>query len=252
MLMKASGWNWPLFMAFIRWPLLMLAGAMVILLYRWSGIEVGLYAGAVWATLTVSLVNLICLALLLWRGRVERFRLRDLMGFRRGSLWRDLGAGLGISLLLFALMVGTVAATFLLIQTVRGPLTFAQLYLGDADFSLALPWWLAAVSAIVFPVLNAPVEELQYRGYAQPRLIARSGSVWLGIGLTAVAFGLQHTAFAFTLAAMPLFVVGFFVWGLGAGWIAHRQQRLAPLIIAHFISNLSFGVVPLIFALQGG
>jgi uncharacterized protein len=252
MLVRTAGWRWPLLMAFIRWPLLMLASAMVILIYRWSGIEVGLYAGAVWATLTVSLVNLLCLLLLLWRGRVERLRLRDLMGFRRDRLWRDLGAGVAISLLLFAFMLGGVLATFFLMQVVSGPLPFEQVYLGDADFSLALPWWLAVVSAIVFPVLNAPVEELQYRGYAQPRLIARSGSVWLGIGVTAVGFGLQHTAFAFTLAAMPLFVIGYFAWGLGAGWIAQRQQRLAPLIIAHFISNLSFGVVPLFFVLQGG
>lgn len=251
MLVKVSGWSWPLFMAFMRWPLLLLAGAVVISLYRWSGVEVGLYAGAIWATLTVSLVNLLCLALLLWRGQVEHFRLRDLMGFRRDRLWRDLGAGMAISLLLFAFMLGGVLAAFFLMQVVSGPLPFEQVYLGAADFSLALPWWLAVVSAVVFPVLNAPVEELQYRGYAQPRLIARSGSVWLGIGVTAVAFGLQHTAFAFTLAAMPLFVAGFFVWGLGAGWIAYRQQRLAPLIIAHFISNFSFGVVPLIYVLQG-
>lgn len=87
MLVRTADWHWPLLVAFIRWPLLTLAGAIVILIYHWSGIEVGLYAGAVWATLTVSLVNLLCLALLLWRGRVERFRLRDLMGFRRDWVW---------------------------------------------------------------------------------------------------------------------------------------------------------------------
>lgn len=88
-------------------------------------------------------------------------------------------------------------------------------------------------------------------GYAQPRLIAASGSVWPGIGIQAAGFGLQHAAFAYTLSAAPLFVVGFFIWGFGAGLIANRQKRLAPLIVAHFISNLSFGVVPLVFMLSG-
>lgn len=103
---------------------------------------------------------------------------------------------------------------------------------------------------MVFPILNAPVEELQYRGYAQSRLIAASGSVWFGIGITAIGFGLLHMAFGFTLSYALMLSVGFFIWGLGAGIIAYRQQRLSPLIIAHFVSNLSFGIIPLFFILR--
>jgi membrane protease YdiL (CAAX protease family) len=158
-------------------------------------------------------------------------------------------------MVLYALLMGGVVAMLLAVQKISG-LPFEQTYMFDADFSFEeLPQWLmvitAIISGVVFPIFNAPVEELQYRGYAQSRLIAASGSVWLGICIPALGFGLQHAAFAYTLSATPAFAVGFFLWGIGAGIIAYRQKRLAPLIIAHFISNLSFGIVPLFFMLRG-
>ncbi len=125
------------------------------------------------------------------------------------------------------------------------------------DFSIIdLPQWLmgiyAIIAGVIFPLLNAPVEELQYRGYAQSRSIIASRRVWAGICVPALGFGLQHIAFGFTLYAAIMYSIGFFLWGLGAGTIAFRQRRLFPLIIAHFISNLSFGIMPLFFILRGG
>ena len=156
-------------------------------------------------------------------------------------------------MVLLALLMGGMFAMLLVVQEISG-LPFERVAMGDTDTPFALPQWvmvfMATIAAVVFPVLNAPIEELQYRGYAQPRLVAASGSVWLGIGIPAIGFGLQHTAFAYTLASAPAFAAGFFLWGIGAGVIAYRQKRVAPLVIAHFISNLSFGVVPLFFVLR--
>ena len=73
----------------------------------------------------------------------------------------------------------------------------------------------------------------------------------MGVLVTAAGFGLQHLVFAVTPAAALAYVAGFFLWGLGASMIAHRQGRLVQLIVAHFISNLSFGVIPLFF-IDGG
>jgi membrane protease YdiL (CAAX protease family) len=110
---------------------------------------------------------------------------------------------------------------------------------------------MAVVSAVAFPLLNPLVEELHYRGYTQPRLVAASHSIPTGIFLTAIGFGLQHVVFAVTVSSALAYAAGFFLWGLGAGFIFHRQHRLVPLIVAHFISNLSFGVIPLLMISQG-
>jgi membrane protease YdiL (CAAX protease family) len=121
-------------------------------------------------------------------------------------------------------MLGGIFVIVFAIQIIAG-LTFEQIFVGDSDFSfIVLPQWLtviyAIIAGVVFPILNAPVEELQYRGYAQSRLIAASGSVWLGICISAIGFGLQHMVFGFTLSVAFMYSVGFFIWGLGAGIIA--------------------------------
>lgn len=43
------------------------------------------------------------------------------------------------------------------------------------------------------------------------------------------------------------YAVAFFLWGLGAGMIVQRQRRLFPVIVAHFVGNLFFGLAPLFF-----
>jgi membrane protease YdiL (CAAX protease family) len=133
----------------------------------------------------------------------------------------------------------------------RGFADLERVFVGNADFSFALPSWLAVISAVAFPLLNPLVEELHYRGYTQTRLVHALHSLPAGIVLTAVGFGLQHVVFAVTLPSALAYAAGFFLWGLGAGFIYQRQGRLVPLIIAHFISNLSFGVIPLIMLSRG-
>ncbi|PWA11211.1 hypothetical protein DCC39_09565 [Pueribacillus theae] len=44
-----------------------------------------------------------------------------------------------------------------------------------------------------------------------------------------------------------IYAVPFFFWGLGAGIIYHKQRRLMPLIVAHYFTNLIFGIFPLLF-----
>ena len=251
---KSIGWTWPLVMTFIRLPLILLVNAGVILALQAAGFPVGFGTGALWYPLSVSLVNVACLALLLWRGRVENLQWGTIIGFERRRLLRDLGWGLLWSLILFVLMMGGVTAAVLTVRAVAG-LTLQEIYAGTADFSVELPAWLTigmvVVSGVLFPILNAPVEELQYRAYAQLRLTAISRNKWIGIFIPALGFGLQHVAFAYSPYAAPAFAAGFFLWGLGAGVILRWQQRLAPLIVAHLISNLSFGIVPLLFVLSG-
>lgn len=97
---------------------------------------------------------------------------------------------------------------------------------------------LAVVTVVTFAPVNAPVEELLYRGSAQPNL-ARRWPVPAAIAATAVAFGLQHVFFAPTPDAVLVYLCAFTVWGLGAGIIVHRQGRLFPMIVAHLVVNLA-------------
>jgi membrane protease YdiL (CAAX protease family) len=249
---SSAGWGWPLLLAYIRLPLALAGSGLAILAYQWAGNPVGVAAGLGWSTLTLTIVNLLCLGLLAWRARVEGFDLWGAIGFQRRRLLGDLGWGLAWSLLLGGLLLLGVFAVMLAVYGAGAFGQFEAAFTGEADFSFTLPAWLAVVSAVAFPVLNPVVEELQYRGYAQPRLIAAWGSAWLGIVVTAAGFGLQHVVFALTPVAAAAYAFGFFLWGLGAGLIAHRQRRLAPLIVAHFVSNASFGVIPLLIMAAEG
>ncbi len=240
--------RWPAVMAFIRWPLILVGSGIVMLVYRVPNITAGLLVAVEWASFTVTVVNLITLGLLLWRAQSDAFRLRDMIGFRRERLWRDLGQGLLLSIGLYALLALGIMVTALLVQFLTGKTLFEQFAPPmDAAGTGAMPPWLAVISALAFSILNAPIEELHYRGYAQPRLIGMTGAVWAGILVTALGFGLQHMAFAYTVYAMPVFVVGFLFWGIGAGFVVHRQGRLMPVLVAHLISNLFFGIGPLLY-----
>ncbi len=245
------GWHWPLLMAFIRLPFILAGSGIAILAYRFSGVQAGLAAGLGWSTLTLTIVNLLNLGLLLWRRNVEGFDLKNMIGFQWHLLVRDLVMGVGWSLLLGGLMLGGVFAVVFLLHGTGGFADLETVFVGDADFSFSLPSWLALVSAVAFPLLNPVVEELHYRGYTQPRLIASTHSFTTGLVITAIGFGLQHVVFAVTISSALAYASGFFLWGLGAGIIYHYQGRLVPLIIAHFISNLSFGLIPLFMMAQG-
>ena len=91
--------------------------------------------------------------------------------------------------------------------------------------SAAAPaYWL--VTATV--VLGAPlVEELLFRGFLQPLLEPRLGRA-LGLGATAVLFGLAHPL----AYALPVGLLGAFF-----GWLVQRHGSLLPAIVAHALHN---------------
>ncbi|MHC4888319.1 MAG: hypothetical protein ACYTEO_02520, partial [Planctomycetota bacterium] len=62
---------WPLIMAFIRTPLALIGYGLAIYFFRPNGTMVGAAAGVIWATVSISVVNVVSLALLIWRFHVE-------------------------------------------------------------------------------------------------------------------------------------------------------------------------------------
>nr|WP_286948478.1 CPBP family intramembrane glutamic endopeptidase [Pseudomonas sp. UBA6718] len=75
-------------------------------------------------------------------------------------------------------------------------------------------------------------EELLFRAWLQPVLVARLGAA-RGIALTALLFGAAHLPFS------PLFALVAGVAGLGYGLVFHLSGRLWPALLLHAAVNLT-------------
>src|SRR5690606_11976090 len=183
-----------------------------------------------------------------------RRRLRSLAGYDPSRLGRDTLLGL---LWLCVLFVPFALALNLAMLLLFGPGemlgAYETVFAPDpsvlVEFSPWFAWASALATALLFPITNAPAEELVYRGHAQGGLFAAGHPAWLAVGLPAVAFGAQHVLLAPSAAGMVVYGCAFFAWGFGAGIIYRRHGRLMPLIIAHFVTNLLFAVAPLVILL---
>lgn len=185
-------------------------------------------------------VNVICLLVLRRRLHAAGTTIRALAGLERARLLRDIAWGL---LWFVVLYLPFVAALMLYMLALYGGDLFA--HFGEV-FAAEEPQLPAGVTiallvtvGLTFPVVNAPAEELYFRGWAQSGLARRHGAV-LAVMVPAVLFGLQHTLLAPTLVGAGAYAVVFCVWGLVAGVIAHRQRRLVPVIVAHALTNALF------------
>lgn len=244
------GWLWG--MAVVRFALLVVGLAVVAAGAALAGVPEPFLVATTAPTALMLVVNLVTLALLARGVRREGGRLRDLIGYDRARLPRDAL----LALAWFVLLNGPfVVVVVLMTVVVAGRLdgdAFAQVFAGrSAEAYAAVEWplWWAILVSLSFALLNPVVEEMHYRGYLQPRLIAMSGSVAVGVGVTAAAFALQHVAYASTLPGAVVYVAAFLVWGAIAGMIMLRVGRLPSLIIAHFVVNASFAALPIVLAL---
>jgi membrane protease YdiL (CAAX protease family) len=212
-------------------------------------------AASLFSALALLPVNIVSL---LWVRRLahrDGTTLREMIGFDRTRIGRDIAWGLLWIVVLWlpfmAAIMGTMFAIF-------GTGLFAgfetALAPPEAEIPAITPLLasiLGIVAFVTFAPLNAPTEELVYRGYSQPPLVARWGAAF-GVTVPAIAFGLQHIFFAATPAGMLVYGVAFFVWGLGSGIIYLRQGRLMPLIVAHFVVNLGTSIPALLLPLALG
>ncbi|MBE3558624.1 MAG: CPBP family intramembrane metalloprotease [Ktedonobacteraceae bacterium] len=238
---KKIGWNWPLIMAFIRFPLALLGALLTFVVLTILGNPYAYQLSFLTSTFYFTFVNLVSLLLLYWLTQREGIRLRDLIGFRRERLLRDILLGLLWSIVLYIPFAISVPIVPFIVYGTDAFKHFAEIF-SAGDASLSVPLWLALWSMIIFPLVNAPVEEMHYRGYVQARLVALSGSALLGMLITTLGFALQHTVFAPSLVGSLSYLVCFFFWGAGAALIYHWQKRLPSLIVAHFITNFFVGL----------
>lgn len=205
------------------------------------------------ATAAMLPVNILCLVLVVRLVRRDGGTVRSLLGARRDRIGRDVLWGL---LWLFVLYVPFVATMMAVMALRFGPRlfeSFESVFVGGTGPDLPMAVWgaLAVLAVLTFAPLNAPVEELVYRGYAQGNL-QRRGSAAVAIAIPAVLFGVQHLWYAPTVDAALVYVCCFTAWGFVSGLIYRGQRRLMPLIIAHGIVNLGFTLPALAILLANG
>ena len=201
-------------------------------------------------------VNVLCWWLLARRLRDDGRTVAAHIGFEVRRLGRDIAQGLLLMFLLFLPFAAAINLTMLLLFGPEQMFTaFETVFAPAPSAQVELPLWFAWSSALavaaLFPITNAPVEELYYRGHAQAELRAAGVPVWLALLLPSLAFGIQHVMLAPSGAGMLVYAAAFFAWGLAAGVALLHLGRLMPLIIAHLFTNAMTAVVPLILLLTG-
>lgn len=228
--------------------LLVLTLAMWLVIRATSGVD-AFPPNTMWATLALLPINVACLVLVRRFYRDEGVSLREALGIRPGRVGRDVGWGLLWLLVLnipFALVVsGTVFAMY----GADAPAAFETIFF-NPDSESAIPpaalLAIAVVAVVPFMVINAPTEELIFRGYGLQKFTTRWGTA-AAVALTSVTFGAQHVLFAATMAGMFVYFLAFTVWGLCAALIVRQQGRLFPVVIAHWIINVMMSSPAIVF-----
>ncbi len=243
-----------------RPALLLVAALVVALLFAITGGDALAVTNPQVATPYFILVGAICLVVAHRILRARGSSLRERVGYEPRRLPRDVLVGLGIAIALYVpFTVGLVGSSFLVLGPEpwnRFAEVFAAPTTSQLTWSPAAAFTIAIVTAIAFPLVNAPAEEIIYRGLAidafhevrtpaSPR--ARTA---LAVVVPSVVFGIQHVLLAPTTLGMVLYLGAFTLWGLGAALFAVHLQRLMPLVAAHVITNAATGVIPLVILLS--
>lgn len=233
----------------LRSPLALLIGRVVLVGAACTAVWICLGLMGAWtpyppaplfAAIAMLPVNVLCLFWVRGLLRREGRGLQDLIRFS----WRRLGVDILFGLLWVVVLSLPFAVTIVgVMWLLHGDAMLGafETVFFDPDSVPVLPQGVLAVLAVVavltFAPLNAPAEELVYRGYGQQGL-ARRLPLAAAIGISAVLYGVQHAFYAPTADAVLVYVCAFFVWGVGSGVIAYRQGRLMPIILAHGLVDL--------------
>ncbi|MGA9522738.1 MAG: hypothetical protein WBV82_14820 [Myxococcaceae bacterium] len=233
----------PVAMLFSRLVLFAVFQALIAAILAGRGTPDAWRASAAWWPLSVTLANVVCVALLAWLARAEGKRLRDLYNFGHES--RRFGRDL-LTLLVAIVLMGPIA---------MGPnIGTAILLFGDPEtatsmFMQPLPFAVAAVTLVSFPLTIAFAELPTYFGYVMPRLEKLWGSRWKALAACALMLGAQH-------ATLPLIFDGrFIVWRLVmfipfalfvGGLVRWRPSMLPWLMGVHAV--IDFPVAWMVFA----
>ncbi|RDW18753.1 hypothetical protein CWR48_10570 [Oceanobacillus arenosus] len=249
--MLKSAW----LVSFIRIPMLGIALLLLFAIFELSGLQFHFPFLPELSTVYFTVVNIICFILMHRLLKKEGRTLKELVGYHREYLFKDILYGLLWLVVLFVPFVLAVMGMMFILFGTEMLQQFQTVFAGNEDsYLFARPIWLmwfAAIVSLAFPFLNGPIEEIMYRGYAQSIFLKYFKKVWIAIFIPSLGFALQHIFLAATLEGALVYCTAYFLWGVGSGIIYLKQKRLFPLIICHFVVNISFSVFPIIFLTLG-
>lgn len=199
---------------------------------------------SLWNTLAILPINVLCFMLLRrWFSEVG-LSLKDALGVRLGRISKDIVWGvLWVFATYIPFVVALTGAVFLFYGS-DAPAAFETIFTPtpeETGFPPAIMLVVALIVIIPFIAINAITEELAYRGFVTTALAPRFGLVG-AYAVSTLFFGLQHIFFATSPLAVPIFFIAFTVWGAVAAIIVHRQNRLLPITIAHWVTNFVMSV----------
>lgn len=191
--------------------------------------EISFLEAGKWWTVYGSLIDIGCLALLIWVVKREGANLRLLIGFSPGKLKNDIKMAIIILVVLIPLTAlwGTLIS-FLLYGKASVPIIAGP-----------LPLWAALYSVFIWPILWAIVEQLIYMGYCLPRLESFLKNKVTAVAIVMFFWALQHTVLPVTLdmdyslyrflTVFPMVIIPI---------VYLRTRRLVPLILVHAIGDI--------------
>jgi len=147
-----------------------------------------------------------------------------------GQVFRDLG--LGICLLFLSTMLVSIIGGH---QRVGAANQSINYLLPRSSVEMAL-WMLVSITAGI-------CEEAIYRGYLQRQLGALTRNAWVGILLSAAAFGSAHLYQGLQRASVIA------VAALLFGWFAQWRKTVRPGMFAHALQD---GIAPLLLKMMRG
>lgn len=199
---------------------------------------------SLWNTLAILPINVLCFMLLRRWFSEAGLSLKDALGIRPRRLGKDIAWGLlWVFVTYIPFVLALIGAVFLIYGS-DAPAAFETIFTPmpeETGFSPAIMLVVALIAIIPFIAINAITEELVYRGFVTTALSPRFGLVG-AYAVSTLFFGLQHVFFATSPPAIPVFFIAFTVWGAVAAIIVHRQNRLLPIAIAHWVTNFVMSV----------
>ncbi len=237
-------WLGPLLVLMGRSAFIIMAQAVAAVVLALRGNPSPWRSSAAWWTVWGTLADIGCLILMARLTRNEGLRLRDLVGKIRWRRGRDFFTGIGWFVVIFPFFLLAAAPASRIAFGSFQPPSYSGLLVARV-----LPLWAVVYSLSLWWLIWSPTEEMTYQGYVLPRIYALSGRWWVAVLMVSFWWALQHSF-------IPLILDWHYVaWRFLAFWpgaavmtlIYVRTRRLAPLIVAHWMMDISGALLTIKF-----